>query len=264
MDILTGTVEKAYVLFHKNLADESKDDVSISSIKNQATVIAGMDAIASALRNSDSIASTMDSLTNTVDGEFVKVKVHYNPDSVSFTGSGGMVYGRNGVGGSQSGFFQNMELPREVTMRMDLIFDDTVNSDAFSNLDAGNYSPTGIVKAVATIKSEDYSVRNITDLFVAATTNAYSRIVCVVWNKNVFWGELIGVSADYTMFNSKGNPIRSRVQIVVRQDGELATEDGSKDWTDSYEKLGKNSERLAKSWTLTSTSSNWTNFLNLN
>lgn len=265
MDILTGTVEKAYILFHKTLAkEENGSELGFTNIKNQATKMAGMDAIASALRNSNSLKESMSNLTDTTTGEFVKVKVHYNPASVSFSGSGGMAYGRNGVGGSQSGFYQNMELPREVNLQMELIFDDTVNSNAFSNFDASNYSPTGIVKEAVNIKGGNYSVKNVTELFVSATTNAYSRIVCVVWNKTVFWGELIGVSAEYTMFNSTGHPIRSKVTIRVRQDGKLATEAGSEDWTKSYVDLEKNSEKLAKSWSLTSTSSNWTNFLNLN
>ena len=43
-------------------------------------------------------------------------------------------------------------------------------------------------------------------------------MVGFAWNKMIFWGELVGVNVQYTMFNKTGAPIRAKVTIQIRQD----------------------------------------------
>ncbi len=256
---ITGSVDKAFILFNDKYDPEEAE-------KNSNVV----DMI-------NHIATKIDVAKNVFKGEdadqeastgFLKLKVQYNPSSVSLVSRGGEYVGRyGGVGGSDSGALQKNIQPEEVVLSMELIFDDTVISEAFSAFDASNYSPTGVAKKIATKvsnSSEDfsgYSIRNATELFVAAMTSAHTRVVCVAWKDMVFWGELTGVNAEYTMFNSKGNPIRSKVQIEVRQDGRIA-EDAT-NWVNSYKNLEKNAAKLSSSSTLTSSSSLTSNFLNL-
>ncbi len=257
---ITGSVDKAYILFKdKYEADLPKDNSNVvDMINNVATKI---DVAKNVFKGEDADPE--------VSTGFLKLKVQYNPSSVSLVSRGGEYIGRyGGVGGSDSGALQKNIQPEEVVLSMELIFDDTVISEAFSAFDASNYSPTGLVKKIATKvsnSSEDfsgYSIRNATELFVAAMTSAHTRVVCVAWKDMVFWGELTGVNAEYTMFNSKGNPIRSKVQIEVRQDGRIA-EDAT-NWVNSYKNLEKNAAKLSSSSTLTSSSSLTSNFLNLN
>ncbi len=256
---ITGSVDKAFILFNDKYDPEEAEENSnvVDMINNVATKI---DVVKNVFKDED---KDQDFSTG-----FLKLKVQYNPSSVSLVSRGGEYVGRyGGVGGTDSGALQKNIQPEEVVLSMELIFDDTVISEAFSAFDASNYSPTGLVKKIATKvsnSSEDfsgYSIRNATELFVAAMTSAHTRVVCVAWKDMVFWGELTGVNAEYTMFNSKGNPIRSKVQIEVRQDGRIA-EDAT-NWVSSYKNLEKNAAKLSSSSTLTSSSSLTSNFLNL-
>ncbi len=256
---ITGSVDKAFILFNDKYDPEEAEENSnvVDMINNVATKI---DVVKNVFKDED---KDQDFSTG-----FLKLKVQYNPSSVSLVSRGGEYVGRyGGVGGTDSGALQKNIQPEEVVLSMELIFDDTVISEAFSAFDASNYSPTGVAKKIATKvsnSSEDfsgYSIRNATELFVAAMTSAHTRVVCVAWKDMVFWGELTGVNAEYTMFNSKGNPIRSKVQIEVRQDGRIA-EDAT-NWVSSYKNLEKNAAKLSSSSTLTSSSSLTSNFLNL-
>ncbi len=256
---ITGSVDKAFILFNDKYEPKAAEENSnvVDMINNVATRI---DVAKNVFKGEDADPE--------VSTGFLKLKVQYNPSSVSLVSRGGEYIGRyGGVGGSDSGALQRNIQPEEVVLSMELIFDDTVISEAFSAFDASNYSPTGVAKKIATKvsnSSEDfsgYSIRNATELFVAAMTSAHTRVVCVAWKDMVFWGELTGVNAEYTMFNSKGNPIRSKVQIEVRQDGRIA-EDAT-NWVSSYKNLEKNAAKLSSSSTLTSSSSLTSNFLNL-
>ncbi len=256
---ITGSVDKAFILFNDKYDPEEAEENSnvVDMINNVATKI---DVVKNVFKDED---KDQDFSTG-----FLKLKVQYNPSSVSLVSRGGEYVGRyGGVGGTDSGALQKNIQPEEVVLSMELIFDDTVISEAFSAFDASNYSPTGLVKKIATKVSNSsqdfsgYSIRNATELFVAAMTSAHTRVVCVAWKDMVFWGELTGVNAEYTMFNSKGNPIRSKVQIEVRQDGRIA-EDAT-NWVSSYKNLEKNAAKLSSSSTLTSSSSLTSNFLNL-
>ncbi len=256
---ITGSVDKAFILFNDKYEPEEAEKNSnvVDMINNIATRI---DVAKNVFKGEDADPE--------VSTGFLKLKVQYNPSSVSLVSRGGEYIGRyGGVGGSDSGALQRNIQPEEVVLSMELIFDDTVISEAFSAFDASNYSPTGLAKKIATKvsnSSEDfsgYSIRNATELFVAAMTSAHTRVVCVAWKDMVFWGELTGVNAEYTMFNNKGNPIRSKVQIEVRQDGRIA-EDAT-NWVSSYKNLEKNAAKLSSSSTLTSSSSLTSNFLNL-
>lgn len=156
--------------------------------------------------------------------KFVPVRVQYNPASISMYSRGGEMLTRGGsaAGMLEPGQYQHNAMPAETVLSMELMFDDTENPDAFL-LDSGTGSPTGMVKAGLYQKEKmagrEYSVAPVSELFVAATAAAYSRLVGVIWNEMAFWGELCEVDVEYTMFNRKGNPIRSRVSIRVRQGG---------------------------------------------
>lgn len=257
---ITGSVDKAFILFNDKYEprEAEKNSNVVDMINNVATRIDVAKNVLKKSENGEDVNST----------GFLKLKVQYNPSSVSLVSRGGEYIGRyGGVGGTDSGALQRNIQPEEVVLSMELIFDDTVISEAFSAFDASNYSPTGLAKKIATKvsnSSEDfsgYSIRNATELFVAAMTSAHTRVVCVAWKDMVFWGELTGVNAEYTMFNNKGNPIRSKVQIEVRQDGRIA-EDAT-NWVNSYKNLEQNAAKLSSSSTLTSSSSLTSNFLNL-
>lgn len=148
---------------------------------------------------------------------YFPVRVWYNPSSITMHSRGGeMVTRSGGFGGtSQPGQFQKNAMPAETVLSMELMFD-------------GFVAP-------------------ISELFVAAVVSDYSRLVCMVWNRMAFWGELCEAEVEYMMFDKKGNPLRSKVSIRIRQDGKSA-ENGAyeKNWHRAYKNLKKEAEKLLR------------------
>lgn len=271
---ITGTVDKAYLMMHKPITDADQRKAENNKISSYMSQIAsvGQRLASAAGAATGQEGNLADSLSEIAGDDFFTMKVQYNPSTLHLSSKAGVSYNNyDGVGGNGSGQFQVDNIPYEAVLNMELIFDDTVNSDAFSVFDAGNASETGIIKAaastitnIATTKSlyGNHSVRNISELFVAAICNAYSRPMCVAWNKTVFWGELCGVTVEYTMFNSKGNPIRSKVRLEIRQDDRANPSPTS--WEKTYNNFFTAAEELSASMKLTSSKNTISNIFNLN
>jgi len=143
------------------------------------------------------------------------IRIQYNPASITLHSRGGEMMTREGGFGETSnpGRFQKNAIPMETVLSMELMFD-------------GAVAP-------------------ISELFVAAIASDYSRLVCLVWNKMAFWGELCEAEVEYTMFDHRGNPIRSRVSVRIRQDGEQA-EGGAyeNNWMKAFQNLEKEAQKL--------------------
>lgn len=266
---VTGGVEKAYILFHDKARDPQMEG---GTVKGKTILKAPVFQqlsdmtwkISNAANAVTGAAGDLSDLTGTANkAGYVPVKIQYNPSAITMYSRSGEIIDRynNSAGTPGSTQYQRNAIPMETVLSMELIFDDTVNSNAFM-LDAGTGSPTGMVRAgdslINQIKGREYSVAPISELFVAAAASAYSRMVCVVWNKMAFWGELYEVDVEYTMFNNKGNPVRSKVSIRVRQDGE-ADKDGisEKAWQEAYKNLQKETQKLTANKSLTNSSGNF-------
>lgn len=251
--------EKACILFRaQSIQSEAKDDpLGIGGLSRMAARISNE---ANGMLGSE---GTLPELKDVVKAEkYVPVKIHYNPASITMHSRSGEMVTRDGSAADASAGWrlQRNAIPTETVLSMDLLFDETVNANAFM-LDSGMGSPTGMVKAgsnmVSRIKGRECSVAAISELFVAAAMSAYSRMVCFVWNKLTFWGELCEADVEYTMFNNRGNPIRSKVSIRIRQDGKSAqNSDFEKIWQRAYDKLPEKAEKLASSRRLTGSSGN--------
>lgn len=282
-------VDKAYILFHKKPVGSISDEEEIPKNKN-GTNSTGKDdkpvktqyavefeklgskvttfgrGLAS-MFGADQKEALIKENDESEEG-FIPIKVQYNPSTLQFVSREGRSYDRySGVGGS--GTFQIIDVPYEVVLNMDLIFDETVNSNAFATYDASNIgSVTGLGKSIKTgilgsINSKSnlsenagrrYSVQAISELFVAAIAHPYTRMICVVWNKTVFWGELVGATVEYTMFNRDGDPIRSKVHIEIRKDQRFDTADTASDWEKTYDALFEAGNKLAQKSVYSSTS----------
>lgn len=248
---LTGTANKAYILFRNpdNLPDDKGEGIA--------------DGIAGLAKMADSMMQKADSLTaksgkmgfsamfGTDDAllalagsnDYIPMKVQYNPSSMNFSGRAGEIRNES-AGGSNEGSFQRYNAPEETILSMELMFDDVNVMDAFMvNSSVASVQGIGDVagQLINAGLGKEYSVQDISEVFVAAMLNSYTRMVGFVWNKTIFWGELTSVNVQFTMFNKKGNPIRSKVYIQIRQDkknGETryATE---KNWEKAYENMFK-------------------------
>lgn len=207
--------------------------------------------------------------------EDVYVRVHYNPASITMKSEAGEQEAgtADSTDPSLNCASQSSAVPMKTELSMELIFDETDNADAFM-LDPGMGSPTGLGRTAwhlkEKMKGREYSVAPISELFVAAMMSSYTRQVCFFWNEMKFAGELSKVNVEYTMFNNRGDPIRSRVKISICKSGRTDRDDdfdniwedvlngngGKRGWAENKEFL-EESKNLTGNKGLTSSSGNY-------
>lgn len=297
---ITGNTNRGYILMHRPDKDPAAEEMKTKTKEEIAAernaVTGGLSELASTLQNpaaaaggavsnalksaGNSALSAMgkDSALTTAANEkdYIPVKIQFNPSSISFSGRGGRIR-RESVGGFGENQFQQFDSPVETVLGMQLILDDTNNKDAFM-MDAELpllseiTSVGGLVQrmeqGVSALRGKEYSVQDATELFVAAMTQYYTRMVGFAWNKMIFWGELVGVSVQYTMFNKTGAPIRATVDLEIRQDKAVtgqkayATEE---QWETTFNNLFKENDGNNAFGIKNSKATNWLNgnFLNL-
>lgn len=266
VNVATGKVEKACILFRANTVPTKTDAKPVSDASDTdrlSIMAAAVSNMAAAIWSEANGTGKKRGAEKVEEAGYVPVKIHYNPTSITMHSRGGEMITREGnsTDPSAAAKYQRSAMPAETAMSVELLFDETDNANAFM-LDSGMGSPTGAVKAGMNLKSgmegREYSVAPVSELFVAATMSPDSRMVCFVWNKMVFWGELCEVEVDYTMFNNRGNPIRSKVSIRIRQSGKAGSKgDFEKIWKRAYDKLPDEAEKLAKNKGLTASSGNY-------
>lgn len=216
-DEITGQVEKAYILFHTQ--SENQELIELRKQREQAKkeMEEREQKEGEIGRENGSERIERERKQTVEQAGYFPVRVWYNPSSITMHSRGGeMVTRSGGFGGtSQPGQFQKNAMPAETVLSMELMFD-------------GFVAP-------------------ISELFVAAVVSDYSRLVCMVWNRMAFWGELCEAEVEYMMFDKKGNPLRSKVSIRIRQDGKSA-ENGAyeKNWHRAYKNLEKEAAKLLR------------------
>ena len=288
---ITGNINKAYILLHRpelNPAEkaEAKRNGGLGGQKGLSDMVAGLQSATSGF--SSRTMGVSSSVLNPIKGvdqylqttanlsNFFPVQVQFNPASISFQGTGGEIR-RESVGGAGENQFQQFDRPSETILGMELIFDDTNNKDAFmmdaelpllSEIASVGGLAQRIEQGVTALQGKTYSVQDATELFVAAMVQNFTRLVGFAWNKMIFWGELVGVSVQYTMFNKVGAPIRAKVGIQIRQDQAVNAEDAYKTeemWEASFENMFKANAGNNAFGIKNSSETNWLNgnFLNL-
>lgn len=243
---VTGLNNKGYILF-SDCNDMDNQDVAAMGLSNLANKLQEAAKTTTAKSNTTGFSSYIfddDSLKDyATKGNYIPIKVQFNPKTISFIGQSGEVKSKS-VGGENESMFSQTNVPAETILKMELIFDDTNVMDAFminSNLLSLAGAADNATQYARAALGMEYSVRDISELFISAMVNVGSRQVGFVWNKTIFWGEMTSVNVQYTMFNKKGNPIRSTVALQIRQDknkGETAyaTE---KNWDKAFENMFK-------------------------
>lgn len=246
---VTGNTNKAYILLRKKylagggLGMDSADVTGLGS---------GLDALAGKLNDTvndvtegakNALAfTTLKDIQNVASGEFLPVQVQYNPGSISFSGTQGRIR-RAGVDGQEQ--FSQMDVPVETVMQMELTFDDVNVKDAFLferlNITTVGGALQSLEQIGAAVKKGGYGVQDLSEVFVGAMVRPMTRWVAFVWNKMIFWGELVGVSVRYTMFNPSGSPVRSNVSLRIRQDSAAGSTryQTEKEWENAFKKMFK-------------------------
>ena len=144
--------------------------------------------------------------------------VQFNPSELSLSGYGGGLAQKTDFSKGGNGIsFEKADI--RITMNVKLMFDKVDPQDAFM-VDKLNTSATamatGIAKGVLAGKGKkDNSVQKEVEGFIAALRSKYTRRITFHWGTMNYTGVLNRVSAQYTMFNVLGEPIRAVVGLSL-------------------------------------------------
>lgn len=155
--------------------------------------------------------------------EYYDMPVQYNPSTLSLSSRAGLIE-EEGPGEAGIGSRKSAVLPPETSLSVELIFEAIDNDGAFlSNTKQQkmeealgkkrSYHPEAKQKAEG---PEDFVQRQV-DGLLSLVMQVSTKQVVFIWGDMNFGGELEDVSARYTMFGPKGNPIRASVDLTIRQ-----------------------------------------------
>ncbi len=165
-----------------------------------------------------------------------KMVVKYNPSSLNFSTRAGSF--QQPVVGNASTQINQITIPSQTTLNVELIFDAVNNEDAFMMQKFNTISAGGVLsKATAfgkNLTKTGYSVQSDVEGLIGLLLNSNTRIVTFAWSDMIFKGELTSVSATYTMFNPIGNPIRAKVSLAIQQND---NKEESKYWDTAFDAL---------------------------
>ena len=169
-----------------------------------------------------SSTNTFKDIKSTVSGNgYTPIEVQYNPSSLRFTTSAGMQTDYDDAAGDVS--VRTVKKPASTELSFELLFDDCNIMDAFmlgdnpvTNMSTGNLLQTG-KNIYSMAKGEGYSVQEQMEALLALLTIQSARQVIFFWGSMSFRGEVTGISSVFTMFNKKGDPVRGKVGVTIRQ-----------------------------------------------
>ena len=127
-----------------------------------------------------------------------KFSVPFNPQELSLSGTVGAQVARKNV--VKNGFDRHIYSKNnvQIVLKVRLIFDSEVPQDSFM----GN-------------KLSTYSVQKEVEAFTAAVRSPCTRQITFNWGNMSYSGVLNQVSAQYTMFNVIGAPVRAIVDLSL-------------------------------------------------
>ncbi len=171
---------------------------------------------------------------------WIKVKVQYNPATIRMYSAIGRLQDfdkkENGISK-----LNIINLSGKTKLSFDLIFDDVDNIDAFmlENLtpNVGNVaSKAGDM--VTHAGGNGHSVRKQMDAFMSLLSVFETQQVVFCWANMSFRGTLTTVNNHFTMFNTKGNPVRGVMHLEITQETneKNVLKYDSKVWDDAFYK----------------------------
>ncbi len=180
------------------------------------------------------------------------LEVQYNPNT--------LVIQANSEGVPTLGLQQNLEpgipnqliRPPSVTLNVELFFDAVNLADSFMwekfTLGLSGQTISNVATLAARKDHRVWSVQEQTNGLLGAIMSKNSRFMIFKWADMTFAGELTEASAQYTMFSTRGNPVRSRVTLRISQNVE--SQDDIAYWNNALDKVIKNGSAAVKHTTL--------------
>ena len=144
-------------------------------------------------------------------------QVQFNPNSLTLHAAGKPVQIKTVESKKDAPIQESVSVvPSRATLRVQLIFDDLIIPDAFM-ADRLSLNPRDIAEVVKWKLGRSRSVRAEIEGLVAAIQSPQTREMTFCWSKFMFKGTMNSINATYTMFNTKGEPIRGTVDMRLEQ-----------------------------------------------
>lgn len=196
----------------------------------------------------------------TLRGAKKQFEVQFNPSDLQIEGHGG---GRMATtafnnadenGRSTAGVIDFKPVPIHINLSVKLLFDNMNPNECFLSAKT-NFAPSELTKSLiktgisAAGGNKKMTVQQEVEGLIAALRSPYTRCITFNWGDMSYTGVLNRVSAQYTMFNSSGVPVRAVVQLSLVCADETVSPNSLGTWQDAYEKaFGAGSNSLV-SWT---------------
>lgn len=222
VDVYVGEVEEP------STAPPSRLEMTASQVRKVKKMAKVMETIAS---------KGLEDLATTPEGtQRYYFYVQYNPSDLSVNGEKSVVAVPDLEKRTADGQAVVQIEAASSSLEFKLYFDEVSIAAAFLHETiggAGGLNVTSVAKGLAGTVSKTKSVRKYVDALVACVGNNRVKQISLYWASFAFIGKLSRITADYTMFDTSGNPIRAEVAIVMEQ---LESADN---WSDSIDKSFK-------------------------
>ena len=252
---LSGNIVKAVLCIRKAGKIDQNDENSIDALEaSQDSVDDDIIALneqllkkaESALKGGKA-ATFSDIKSEAEKKKYIAIEVQYNPSSLRLeTEAGKQMNFREGAG------VEDLNLhnaPPATTLSMELLFDDVNTTDAFMLSDSllTGLTASNAVNAVTSL-TKTHSVRRQIEGLLSLLAVPTARQVIFFWGDMSFHGEVNEVQVQYTMFNKKGEPVRGKVLLRIRQGAKGEIEDADdrkryeydkKYWDDAFDETFK-------------------------
>ena len=189
-----------------------------------------------------------------------KFEVQFNPSDLQIEGHGGgrmpttSFNNSNSKERNDSGSIDFIPVPIYISLNVKLLFDRMDPNDCFLSAKT-NIAPSEMTKSViktgltAFGVNKKMTVQQEVEGLIAALRSPYTRCITFRWGKLKYTGVLNRVSAQYTMFNSSGIPVRAVVQLSLTCADETVTPNSMGTWKEAYEKAFGGGSQSLGSWT---------------
>ncbi|WP_409966930.1 hypothetical protein RFF05_09820 [Bengtsoniella intestinalis] len=182
-------------------------------------------------------------LTLKNDSGTVTKSVQYNPSTLRILAQAEMNDLSTLDSGSNSGTLYQDLVPAKTYLMVTLVFDSASSSTFYDYNDANSAVSTLIDNQLNTLMSSvdalklekvwpTSSVRVRTNALIGAILRDTTRDIIFHWGEQIFEGELINVEANYILFDPKGEPTRSHVNLTLAQ--KISGTDHSNDYKNFY------------------------------
>lgn len=196
----------------------------------------------------------------TLKGAKKQFQVQFNPSDLQIEGHGG--------GRMATTAFNNVDkdgktvptaidfkpVPIHINLSVKLLFDNMNANECFlsakTNMTASELTKSVIKTGLSAAgKNKKLSVQQEVEGLIAALRSPYTRCITFNWGDMSYTGVLNRVSAQYTMFNSSGIPVRAVVQLSLVCADENLSSNSLGAWQDEYEKAFGGGSQSLVSWT---------------